>query len=218
MKSILLIGMGKFGQIIGDLLLNAGDEVMIVDKNEDIVNLLSPKYTDAMIANCTNPDNLASLDISSFDACVVAIGDDFQSSLEITSLLKELGAKYVVSKATTDIQRKFLLKNGADEVIYPDLDIAERIVVRLNSDRIYDYIELDPEYSIFEIAVPDKWINNKLSDINPRKKFGLNLLMIKRDKKTILSPSADYMFQGDDHMVVFGNNEHILSFVNKKLK
>ena len=126
MKSILLIGMGKFGQTLGTRLLNMGDEVMIVDKNEDIINALAPKYTNALIANCMNADNLSTMDIPSFDVCVVAIGDDFQSSLEITSLLKDLGAKYVVSKATTEIQRKFLLRNGADEVIYPDRDIAEK--------------------------------------------------------------------------------------------
>ena len=125
MKSILLIGMGKFGQTLGERFLSMGDEVMIVDKNESIINALAPKYTGALIANCMNADSLATMDIPSFDICVVAIGDDFQSSLEITSLLKDLGAKYVVSKATTEIQRKFLLRNGADEVVYPDHDIAE---------------------------------------------------------------------------------------------
>ena len=137
MKSILLIGMGKFGQTLGTRLLNMGDEVMIVDKNEDIINALAPKYTNALIANCMNADNLSTMDIPSFDVCVVAIGDDFQSSLEITSLLKDLGAKYVVSKATTEIQRKFLLRNGADEVIYPDRDIAEKLAVKLNSAKVF---------------------------------------------------------------------------------
>ena len=157
MKSVLLIGMGKFGQTLGEKLLNMGDEVMIVDKNEDKINQLAQKYTDALIANCMNADNLRALNIPSFDACIVAIGDDFQSSLEITSLLKDLGAKWVVSKATTEIQRKFLLRNGADEVVYPDRDIAEKLAVKLNSAKVFDYIELNSEYSIFEIAVPDKW-------------------------------------------------------------
>ena len=131
MKSVLLIGMGKFGQTLGQNLLDMSVEVMIVDKNEDIINQLSAKYADALIANCMNEDNLKRLDIPSFDACVVAIGEDFQSSLEITSLLKDLGAKWVVSKAETEIQRKFLLKNGADEVVYPDRDIAEKLAVKL---------------------------------------------------------------------------------------
>ena len=156
MKSILLIGMGKFGQTLGTRLLNMGDEVMIVDKNEDIINALAPKYTNALIANCMNADNLSTMDIPSFDVCVVAIGDDFQSSLEITSLLKDLGAKYVVSKATTEIQRKFLLRNGADEVIYPDRDIAEKLAVKLNSAKVYDYIELDAPQTVRFVRVTNQ--------------------------------------------------------------
>ena len=218
MKSILLIGMGKFGQTLGERLLNMGDEVMIVDKNEDIVNTLAPKYTNALIANCMNENNLRTKDIPSFDVCVVAIGDDFQSSLEITSLLKDLGAKYVVSKATTEIQRKFLLRNGAAEVIYPDRDIAEKLAVKLNSAKVYDYIELDAEYSIFEIAVPSEWYRKKIVDVNPRRKYDINILTIKKGHKIISSPNAEYVFEDGDHMVVFGNTEKILAFTNKRKK
>ncbi|MBQ7770084.1 MAG: TrkA family potassium uptake protein [Clostridia bacterium] len=215
MKSVLLIGMGKFGQTLGEKLLAMGVEVMIVDKNEDKINQVSTKYTDALIANCMNADNLRTLDVPSFDACIVAIGDDFQSSLEITSLLKELGAKWVVSKATTEIQRKFLLRNGADEVVYPDYDTAEKLAVKLNSTQVYDYIELNDEYSIFEIAVPDKWAGKKLIDLNPRKKHGLNLLTVKKDKLVVDSLDANYVFEKGDHMLVFGKTEQILAFANK---
>ena len=215
MKSVLLIGMGKFGQTLGDKLLGMGDEVMIVDKNEDKINALASKYTDALIANCMNEDNLRALDIPSFDACVVAIGDDFQSSLEITSLLKDLGAKWVVSRATTEIQRKFLLKNGADEVIYPDRDIAEKLAVKLNSAKVFDYIELNSEYSIFEIAAPNHWSGKKIIDVNPRKKYGINILTIKKENSIVTSPDANYVFEQGDHMLVFGNTEKILAFANK---
>lgn len=218
MKSILLIGMGKFGQTLGERLLNMGDEVMIVDKNEDIVNTLAPKYTNALIANCMNENNLRTMDIPSFDVCVVAIGDDFQSSLEITSILKDLGARYVVSKATTEIQRKFLLRNGADEVVYPDHDIAEKLAVKLNSAKVFDYIELDAEYSIFEIAVPTEWYRKKIVDVNPRRKYGINILTIKKGRKIVTSPDAEYVFDDGDHMVIFGNTEKILAFTNKKRK
>jgi trk system potassium uptake protein TrkA len=210
--------MGKFGQTLGTRLLNMGDEVMIVDKNEDIINALAPKYTNALIANCMNADNLSTMDIPSFDVCVVAIGDDFQSSLEITSLLKDLGAKYVVSKATTEIQRKFLLRNGADEVIYPDRDIAEKLAVKLNSAKVYDYIELDAEYSIFELAVPSEWYRKKIVDVNPRRKYDINILTIKKGHKIVSSPNAEYVFEDGDHMVVFGNTEKILAFTNKRKK
>ena len=218
MKSVLLIGMGQFGQTLGERLLNMGDEVMIVDKNEDIVNTLAPKYTNALIANCMNENNLRTMDIPSFDVCVVAIGDDFQSSLEITSILKDLGARYVVSKATTEIQRKFLLRNGADEVVYPDHDIAEKLAVKLNSAKVFDYIELDAEYSIFEIAVPTEWYRKKIVDVNPRRKYGINILTIKKGRKIVTSPDAEYVFDDGDHMVIFGNTEKILAFTNKKRK
>ena len=218
MKSILLIGMGKFGQTLGERFLSMGDEVMIVDKNESIINALAPKYTGALIANCMNADSLATMDIPSFDICVVAIGDDFQSSLEITSLLKDLGAKYVVSKATTEIQRKFLLRNGADEVVYPDHDIAEKLAVKLNAAKVYDYIELDSEYSIFEIAVPNEWYKKKIVDVDPRRRYVINILTIKKDHAIVPSPDAEYLFSEGDHMVVFGNTEKILAFANKKKK
>lgn len=215
MKSVLLIGMGKFGQTLGEHLLRMGVEVMIVDKNEDKIESLSGKYTDALIANCMNEDNLKTLDVPSFDACVVAIGDDFQSSLEITSLLKELGAKWVVSKATTEIQKKFLLRNGADEVVYPDRDIAEKLAVKLHSKKVFDYIELTSEYSIFEIAAPRHWAGQKLIDLNPRQKYGLNILTIKKGNAIVDGIAADYVFEENDHMLVFGRTDKILAFANK---
>lgn len=215
MRSILLIGMGMFGQTLGEKLINMGCEVMIVDRNEDVINSLAPKYTGALIANCMHEDNLKTLDIPSFDACVVAIGDDFQSSLEITSILKDLGAKYVVSKASTDIQRKFLFRIGADEVIYPNRDIAEKLAVKLNSKRVFDYFELDSQYSIFELAVPEAWSGQTLMTVNPRGKYGINVLSIKKGGRIMPAPTANTVFEVGDHMIVFGNTEEILAF-NKK--
>lgn len=214
-KSILLIGMGKFGRTLGERLLEMGDEVLIVDKNEDKINTLASKYSDALIINCMDEESLRSLDVPSFDACVVAIGDDFQSSLEITSLLKELGAKWVVSKATTEIQRKFLLRNGANEVIYPDLDLAEKLAIKLNSARVYDYIEVNEEYSIFELAVPKTWVGKRLVELNPRKKYGLNLLTVKKNATVVENLDANYLFEDGDHMLVFGKTGQILKFANK---
>lgn len=218
MKSILLIGMGKFGCTLGEKLLGMGDDVMIVDKNEDVVNSLAGKYDNALIANCMVLDNLEQLDIPAFDVCIVAIGDDFQSSLEITSNLKDLGAKYVISRATTQIQRKFLMRVGADEVIYPDWDIAEKLAVKLNSENVINYIDLDAEFSIFEIAVPAKWIKKKLVDINPRVKFGMNILTVKKGTEMITNIDGNYVFEEGDQVLVFGNSDSILAFVNKQKK
>ena len=159
---------------------------------------------------------MKSLDVSSYDACVVTIADDFQSSLEITSILKDLGAKYVVSKANTEIQRKFLFRVGADEVIYPNRDVAEKLAVRLNAQKVFDYIELDSTYSIFELAVPEKWIGKTIREANPRAVYNLNILTIKKDNKITPSPTPDTVFEEGDKMVVFGNTEKILAFTNKK--
>ena len=216
MVSVLLIGMGKFGRTLGEKLLGMGDEVMIVDRNEDAINSLASKYTNALIANCMNEENLASMDIPSFDVCVVAIGDDFQSSLEITSILKDLGAKRIISRATTEIQRKLLLRMGADEVIYPDMDIAEKLAVRLNSTNVINYIDIDADYSIFEISVPAKWVGCKLIEVNPRGKYGMNILTVKKGRQVIASIDGNYVFEEGDQIVVFGNTEQILAFTNKK--
>ena len=210
--------MGQFGQLVGDKLMKLGNEVMIVDRDENVINALAPKYTNAVITNCINPDNVKSLDVSSYDACVVTIADDFQSSLEITSILKDLGAKYVVSKANTDIQRKFLFRVGADEVLYPNRDVAEKLAVRLNAEKVYDYIELDATYSIFEIAVPDKWIGKTIREANPRADYDLNILTIKKDNKIMPSPTPETVFEAGDNMVVFGDTEKILAFTNNKKK
>ncbi len=216
MISVLLIGMGKFGKTLGNQLLAMGDEVMIVDKNEDIVNSLASRYTNALIADCMSVDNLATLDVAAFDACVVAIGEDFQASLEITSNLKDFGAKRVISRATTEIQRKFLLRMGADEVIYPDMDIAQRLAVRLNSSNVINYIDLDAEYSIFEIAIPRKWVRKTVLEVNPRKRFGMNILTIKNAGKVLTAFDGNYVFQEGDQVLVFGNTEQILAFTNKQ--
>lgn len=216
MKSVLLIGMGQFGQLLGEKLLNMGNEVMIVDKDENIINTVASKYTGAVICNCMVSDNLKALDIPSYDACVVTIADDFQSSLEITSILKDLGAKYIIAKANTDIQRKFLLRIGANEVIYPNRDMAEKLAVKINSEQVYDYFELDATYSIFEIAVPEKWIGKTIRQTNPRAKYGINILTIKKDNKYMPTPTPDTMFESNDKIVVFGNTEQILLFTNKQ--
>ena len=215
MISVLLIGMGKFGRTLGDQLLEMGDEVMIVDKNEDIVNKLAPRYTNALIADCMSLDNLETMDIPSFDACVVAIGEDFQASLEITSNLKDCGARRIVSRATTAIQRKFLMRVGADEVIYPDMDIAEKLAVRLNSDNVINFVDLDAEYAIFEIELPKKWLKKTLVEVNPRVNYGMNILTIKNSGEIIYSISGDYVFREGDQLLVFGNTERIRAYTNQ---
>lgn len=210
MKSILIIGMGSFGRHLALRMLDLKNDVMIIDKDEAIIEELSPIMTDSHIGDCTNEAVLRSLGVSNFDICFVTIGENFQSSLEITSLLKELGAKYVISKASRDIQAKFLLKNGADEVVYPDRDIAEKLAVRCSAKNVYDYIEFAPDYSIFEIPIMDSWIGSTIEQVNVRRKYHISILAIKKGDDIIPMPKADYIFEEYDHLIVIGESSNVI--------
>ena len=172
-------------------------------------------FTDAHIGDCTNEAVLSSLDIPGFDICFVTIGENFQSSLEITSLLKDLGAKYVVSKAKRDIQRKFLLRNGADEVIYPERDMAEKLAIRHSGDNIFDYVELTKDVSIFEIPILEAWIGKSILSINVRSKYKINILAVKKDSDLNPIPDPEYTFCKGDHIIVIGNSSDVLKLAAK---
>ena len=168
MKSILIIGMGRFGHHLCQNLAALGNDVMVVDQKEEVLEDLLPIVTSAKIGDCTNEAVLRSLGIANFDICFVCIGTNFQSSLEITSLVKELGGRRVISKANRDIHAKFLLRNGADEVIYPDRDIAEKMAMRYSANHVFDYIELTQEYSIYEIPPLPEWIPKTIREADIR--------------------------------------------------
>lgn len=215
MKSILIIGMGRFGSHLCADLSKLDNEIMIVDQNEEALEELLPYVTSAKIGDCTNEKVLKSLGVSNFDVCFVCMGDSFQNSLEITSQLKELGAKYVVSKANRDIHAKFLLRNGADEVIYPDRDIAEKIAVRFSANRVFDYMELDSNYSIYEMAPPSEWIGKSIKEVNVRVRYKANIIGIKADGTMHLMPGADYIFTNEEHLMVMGKNADISTLLKK---
>lgn len=209
MKTILIIGMGKFGHHLCNKLVELKNEVMVVDADEGKIQDLLPTVTNAKIGDCTNPEVLESLGVRNFDVCFVCIGTNFQSSLEITSLLKELGAKYVISKANRDIQAKFLLRNGADEVIYPDRDIAEKVAIRNSANHVFDYIELTDEYSVYEIPPRKEWIDKSIRQVDLRAKFHVSILGTKEEGKTKLLPPADHIFKAEEHLMVIGRKENI---------
>ena len=171
MKSVLVIGMGKFGRHFAKKMVDLGNEVMIVDKDEAIVERYSVTFSDAQIADCMNKDVLLTLGVHHFDICMVAIGSDFQSSMVVTALLRELDAKYIVSKAESDIQADLLMKIGADEIVYPEREMAEKIAVRFTATNVFDYIELTDDYAIYEIPVLYAWIGKTISEINIRRKY-----------------------------------------------
>lgn len=216
MKSFLIIGMGRFGHHITRNLAEQGGEVMIVDTDQSKMEDLLPLVTSAKIGDCTNEEVLKTLGVKNFDMCIVCIGTNFQSSLEITSLLKEMGAKHVVSKATRDIHAKFLLRNGADEVIYPDRDIAEKLAVSYSSDGIFDYIELGGNYAIYEIPVLKEWVGHSIRELNFRSRYNVNILGTKAgEDKTSLMPTADYVFEGNVHLLVAGMREDVQKILKK---
>ena len=209
MKSILLIGLGRFGKHIAMHLNQLGHQVMAVDYVEERVESVLPFVTNAQIGDSTNGDFLESLGIRNFDVCIVAIGNDFQSSLETTSLLKELGAKMVVARAARDVQEKFLLRNGADEVVYPEKQLAKWTAIRYSADHILDYIELDDDHAMFEIPVPPSWAGRSIGQIDIRKKYNINIMGIKRGGKLELSLSPDMVLTEGSTMLVLGKNRDL---------
>ena len=219
MKSILVIGMGRFGTFLAKKLVELKNDVMVIDQSEEVINAIALDFQNAQIGDCTNEAVLKSLGVGNFDKCFVTIGNNFQSSLEITSLLKEMGAKYVVSKANRDIQAKFLLRNGADEVVYLERDMGEKLATRHSLDNVFDYIELTNEYSIYEIPVPLDWVGNSIAKLGVRAKYNLNILAIKHGEKSFPMPRPDHVFRNDDHVMVMGRAEDIKRFtVEKKAK
>ena len=204
MKNILLIGLGRFGKHIALQLNKLGHEVMAVDSNEERVNEILPIVTNAQIGDSTNTEFLKSLGIRNFDVCIVTIGGNFQNSLETTSLLKELGAKLVVSRAERDVQAKFLLRNGADEVVYPEKQVANWAAIRYTADHIRDYIEVDEAHGIFEVEVPEEWIGKTVGELDIRRKYSINIMATKENGKINMAVSPETVLTDNITLLVLG--------------
>jgi trk system potassium uptake protein TrkA len=204
MKSVLLIGLGRFGQSVAEKLNELHHQVMAIDKNEERINEILPLVTDAQIGDATNMAFLKTLGVDNYDVCFVAIGEDFQSSLETTALLKELGAKKVVSRASREMQKKFLLRNGADEVVYPEGQLASWAAIRHTTDHILDYIALDGEYAIYDISVPAEWCGKTVGGLNIRKKYNLNLLAVREDGKPSTAVNGETTLLENQTILVLG--------------
>ena len=209
MKSILLIGVNRFGSLLAQQFQKHGHQVMAVDKDEERINSILPIVTDAQIGDSTNEAFLRTLGVNNYDVCIVTIGSDFQSSLETTSLLKELGGRLVVSRADRDVQAKFLLRNGADEVISPEKQIAEWAAIRYASDHILDNIKLDDDHAIFEVPIPDDWADKSIGRIDIRKKYGITIMAVKENGKMNLSVTPETVLRSNNTMLVLGEQKAI---------
>lgn len=205
MKSVLLIGLGRFGRHMTEKLLEEGNEVLGVDICEERVNDAMGMLTDAQIGDATNELFVESLGVRNFDLCVVAIGDNFQSSLETTALLKDCGASFVLSRANRDVHAKFLLRNGADRIVYPEKEMAQRMAVKYGNDNIFDCIELTDEYSIYEIPVPESWVGSSILEKEVRKKYAISILATKRQEELYPLPGADHVFEEQETLMVLGH-------------
>ena len=214
MKSILIIGLGRFGTYMAKKFTELGNHVMVLDTDEEKVNDILPYVTSAQIGDGTKVSVLESIGVDNFDICVVSVGENFQSSLEATSLLKEAGAKYVLSRASTEIQAKFLLRNGADEVVFAEKQMAERLAVRYSANNIFDYIQLTPEYAIYEIPTPKSWEGKTIRDKGVRAKYNLNILAVKKGTNLTPLPDADHVFSASERLIVMCRKSDIEKIVH----
>ena len=218
MKSVLIIGMGTLGRHLARKMIEFGNEVMIVDKDEDIIQEMAQEISNAIVGDCAAEGVLRSLGVNNFDFCFVTVGEDFYAALEITAILKELGAKCVISKAKKNRQAEFLKKIGADEVFYPEEEMAESLAIKYTVDNIYDYIELTDEYSVFEMPMIKEWIGKTIVEANVRKEYSINIIAIKNGGHMNPSPEPEYVFKEGDHIIVIGKAKDVLKISAKTSK
>lgn len=209
MKSFLVIGAGTFGHHLCRELCSSRCEVMVADRHAEALEDLLPLVVSAKVCDCTNLEVLRSFDAPSFDACFVCMGDSFQNCLEITDQLKELGAKKIYAVANRDLEAKFLLKNGADSIIYPERDVAARVAISESSDRIFDFIGLSEEAAISEISPHQSWIGKSISQLGFRSKYGLNVVACKNGARVTAVTDPGYVFKAEEHVLVLGSLEDI---------
>ncbi|MBR5515119.1 MAG: TrkA family potassium uptake protein [Clostridia bacterium] len=209
MKSFLVIGMGRFGINLARKLMELGNEVMVVDHNSSKIEELASEFTDSYIGDCTHEGVVRALGVENFDICFVSMGENFQASLMTTSILKSLGAKTVISKANQPIQANLLKKLGADSVVYPEKEMAEKLAVQYSADNIFDYINLTGEYSIYEIPIVPEWEGKTIIDLDIRNRYNINIIAVKKDGSLLPVPGAAYRFCKNDHIVLIGTGKDI---------
>ena len=212
-KSVLLIGLGRFGYHMAERMQELKDEVLGVDIDEDKVEQCLSCLTSAQIADATDENFIRTRGVRNFDVCVVAIGDNFQASLEVTALLKDFGAQFVVSRAAGEIHAKFLLRNGADQVIYPERDMARHAAVKYSANHVLDFFQLTPEYAIYEISAPKEWMGKSIEELQVRRKHHVNILAVRVGETVDPVVSPAYRFTGQESIFILGASKEVKPFL-----
>lgn len=209
MKTILIIGLGRFGRHMAQKFIEDGHEVMAIEDDEERADDAVGMISQILIGDATDERFMESLGISNFDLAVIAVGENFQTVLEITVLLKDLGCKYIVARATRDVHKKLLLRNGADYVTYAEREIAERLAIKFGADNIFDYVELTPEIGIYEISVPEKWMGKSMVELSIRTEYHVSVMATKKQGKIFPLPHPSHVFEEDESIMVMGTAEAI---------
>lgn len=210
MKSFLVIGLGKFGKSCAKELTDLNYEVLGVDENPRLVSEASSYLTHTVQADSTDEDFLKSIGVDSYDACIVAIGDNQESSVMITVLLKEHGAKKIIAKAQSELHAKILRKVGADQVVLPEYDMGKKLAHSLSHKNIYDLVDISSNYSIASITAPKEWVNKTLGELSPRDKYGVNIIAIESNStEPNVFPNAGTIISKNDTVVVIGDNQRL---------
>ena len=205
MKSYIVIGLGRFGAQASKRLCELGCEVLAIDREPELVQPMANLVTQAVVADARDKDVLRALGVKDFECAIVAIGDNLADSVLATMNLKELGVPYIVCKASDETHRQVLLKLGADRVVIPEQEYADRLAKNLSSPNVLDYIELSEEYGIIEIPAPKSWVGKSLKELNVRAKLGVNIIAVEKGGNINVSPAADYQIAQEDIMVVLGD-------------
>ena len=209
MRTVLLIGVGRFGLRIAMRLAEMKVEVMAVDKNEERVKAAVPYVTSGVVGDSTSEEFLKTIGVRNFDECVVAIGDDVLASIETTCQLKELGAKRIIARASKDIHERLLLRNGADEIVFPEKQMANWTALRCGTENIFDYLELNDEYAGFDVKVPDAWCGKSIGQLDIRRRYGLNIMAVKRGSDMEIAVGTDYVLEPGETMLVLGRQSDV---------
>lgn len=209
MKSVLIVGLGRFGRHMAKKFEEQGDEVLAVEKNEERADQAANYVRNIRIGDSTNEEFMASLGIRNFDLCIVAVGDNFLEALETTVVMKEQGAKFIIARATRDVHKKLLLCNGADYVVYAEREMAERLAVKYGASNVIDFIEVTPDYSIYEISTPSGWHGRTILEKDVRRKHKVSILGVKHDGDVQMLPDVDYVFNSEDTLIIMGKNSDL---------